>query len=435
MIDFSKCPVIAEADVVVCGAGPGGMGAAFLAGKSGASVAVIEKAGRPGGMAAIAEVMPFMSSALDNEPIDAPVYARWVKAIYSYQSDSVKARIDASHGTEYPRRTFTAAVASLAAEDLFLEAGAKMLYHHTLIDCIKDGNRIEAVVVHSKSGFGLVKGKMFVDCTGDGDLAARAGAPFERGDAEGFCQPMTTCFKLANLNFPYDSIRTPEFARFYQQKHKEAQERGDLSCVRENLLTFPTMYKDTVHFNTTRICGYDATNGLELSEAEIIGRKQVREYLKWMRNELPGFEDAELINMGDIGVRESRRVIGQYYLTADELVNCCKFPDAVVRGNYQVDVHNPRGTGTMLKVIPPGEFYEIPYGCIVPQKIENLTIGGRSISADIAAHSSLRIMPTVCSIGQAAGIAAALAIKNNTVPGKLDGILVREELKKAGADL
>ena len=88
-----------------------------------------------------------------------------------------------------------------------------------------------------------------------------------------------------------------------------------------------------------------------------------------------------------------------------------------------------------LKVIPPGEFYEIPYGCIVPQKIENLTIGGRSISADIAAHSSLRIMPTVCSIGQAAGIAAALAIKNNTVPGKLDGKLVREELKKAGADL
>ena len=435
MYDFSSSPVVAEADVVVCGAGPGGMGAAYLAGKSGLSVAVIEKAGRPGGMAAIAEVMPFMSSALDNEPIDAPVYARWVKAIYSYQSDSVKKRIDASHGTEYPRRTFTAAVASLAAEDLFLEAGAKMLYHHTLIDCIKDGNRIEAVVVHSKSGFGLVKGKMFVDCTGDGDLAARAGAPFERGDAEGFCQPMTTCFKLANLNFPYDSIRTPEFARFYQQKHKEAQERGELSCVRENLLTFPTMYKDTVHFNTTRICGHDATNGLELSEAEIIGRKQVREYLKWMRNELPGFEDAELINMGDIGIRESRRVIGQYYLTADELINCCKFPDAVVRGNYQVDVHNPRGTGTMLKVIPPGEFYEIPYGCIVPQKIENLTIGGRSISADIAAHSSLRIMPTVCSIGQAAGIAAAMAVKNNTLPVKLDGRLVREELKKSGANL
>jgi len=126
MIDFSKCPVIAEADVVVCGAGPGGMGAAYLAGKSGVTVAVVESAGRPGGMAAIAEVMPFMVSELDNEQIDAPVYDRWVKAIYSYQSDSVKKRIDASHGTEYPRRTFTAAVASLAAEDLFLEAGAKI---------------------------------------------------------------------------------------------------------------------------------------------------------------------------------------------------------------------------------------------------------------------------------------------------------------------
>ena len=398
-------------------------------------MAVIESAGRPGGMAAVGEIMPFMSSALNNKAIDAPVYDLWVKAIYSYQSDRVKKRIDASHGTEYPRRTFTAAVASLAAEDIFLDAGAKMLYHHTLIDCIKVGERIESVVVHSKSGFGLVKGKMFVDCTGDADLAARAGAPFERGDEEGFCQPMTTCFKLANLNFPYESIRTTEFEKIYQRLHKEAQERGDLSCVRENLLTFPTMYKDTVHFNTTRVCGYDATNGVELAEAEIIGRKQVREYLKWMRNELPGFEDAELTNMGDIGVRESRRVLGQYYLTADELAGCRKFPDAIARCTYPVDIHNPRGTGTVLKVIPPGDYYEVPYGCIVPQKIENLTIGGRPISADIAAHSSLRIMPTACSIGQAAGIAAALAIKNNTVPGKLDGILVREELKKAGADL
>ena len=105
MYDFSSSPVVAEADVVVCGAGPGGMGAAYLAGKSGLSVAVIEKAGRPGGMAATCEVMPFMSSALNNQAIDAPVYDRWVQAIYSYQSDSVKSRIDASHGTEYPRRT------------------------------------------------------------------------------------------------------------------------------------------------------------------------------------------------------------------------------------------------------------------------------------------------------------------------------------------
>ena len=428
-------PVIANADIVVCGAGPGGMGAAYLAGKSGMSVVVIEKSGRPGGMAATGEVMPFMVSALNNEAIDAPVYDLWVKAIYSYQSDSVKDLIDASHGTEYPRRTFTAAVASLAAEDLFLEAGAKMLYHHTLVDCIKNDSVIEAVVVHSKSGFGLVKGKMFVDCTGDADLAALAGAPFEQGNADGFCQPMTTCFKLSNLKFPYESIRTPEFAQIYQQLHKEAQERGELTCVRENMLTFPTMYKDTVHFNTTRVCEHDATDGVSLADAEIVGRKQVREYLKWLRRCVPGFEDAELINMGDIGVRESRRVMGQYYLTADELANCCKFDDAIARCNYPVDIHNPRGTGTVIKVIPPGDFYEVPYGCIVPKNVDNLTIGGRPVSADVAAHSSLRIMPTACSIGQAAGLAAAMAIRNNSVPAELDGTAVRKELKKFGAKL
>ena len=180
---------------------------------------------------------------------------------------------------------------------------------------------------------------------------------------------------------------------------------------------------------------HSATDGVSLAEAEIIGRRQVREYFKWLRRCVPGFEDAELINMGDIGVRESRRVLGHYYLTANELADCCKFPDAIARCSYPVDIHNPRGTGTIIKVIPPGDFYEVPYGCIVPKDVDNLTIGGRPVSADIAAHSSLRIMPTACSIGQAAGLAAAMAVRGDTIPAKLDGVAVREALKAFGAKL
>jgi hypothetical protein len=427
--------VVLRADVVVVGGGPGGVCAAVAAARNGANTVLVERYGALGGMASFGEVSPFMSNHACGKYLTKGVFNEWCTRMRKYLESEIKQQHFDESYMDFFSRIVDKNVTMLVLEELCLESGVKLLYHHNLCDVIMEQGRIKAAVFSSKSGFAAVEGKVFIDSTGDGDLAVLSGCEAMTGNSEGLCQPMTTCFKLANLKFPYDSIRTPEFAQLYQARHKDAQERGELSCVRENLLTFPTMYKDTVHFNTTRVCGHDATNGLELSEAEIIGRKQVREYLKWMRNDLPGFEDAELTNMGDIGVRESRRVLGNYYLTADELANCCKFSDAIARCNYPVDIHNPRGTGTVIKVIPPGDFYEVPYGCIVPQKVGNLTVGGRSISADIAAHSSLRIMPTVCSIGQAAGLAAAMAVKNNTLPGKLDGKFVREELKKFGAKL
>lgn len=428
-------PVIAEADVVVCGAGPGGLGAAYMAAQQKLNVLVIESSGKSGGMAANSEVMPFMPSTFAGEYVDAPVYALWLKGLYEYQTDENKKILDEAAPLDARRRFYTAAMAALAAEDILLDAGVKILYHHTVTGCVKSGSCIDALTVHSKSGFGMIKGKVFVDCTGDADLAALAGVPFEYGDADGLCQPMTTCFKLGNLKPPYSSFRTPEYRRLYQKLHAEAQARGELSCPREDMLLFSTLYDDTAHFNTTRVCGHHATDGISRSEAEIIARKQVREYLKWLRRCVPGFENAELISLGELGVRESRRVLGQYYLTCDEIVSCCKFPDAIARCNYIVDIHSPTGSGTVRQTIPEGDFYEIPYRCVVPQKIENLTIGGRPVSADVAAHSSLRIMPTACSIGQGAGMGAALAVRQNCTPADVDGQLVKEELKKAGAKL
>lgn len=428
-------PLIAEADVVVCGAGPGGLGAAYMAAKQNLNVLVIESSGKAGGTAANADVMPFMPSLIGDEYADAPVYELWLKALYEYQTDENKKRIDKSTPLDACRRFFTAAIAALAAEDILLDAGVRILYHHTVTGCVKDGKRISALTVHSKSGFNTVKGKMFVDCTGDADLAALAGVPFEYGDENGLCQPMTTCFKLGNLKPPYSSVRSSEYRALYQKLHAEAQANGELSCLREDMLLFSTLHEDTAHFNTTRVCGHHATDGLSLSEAEIIARKQVREYLKWLRRRVPGFENAELITLGNVGIRESRRVKGEYYLSGEELVGCCKFPDAIARCNYMVDIHSPTGAGTVRKFIPAGDFYEVPYRCVIPQGIDNLTIGGRPISADVAAHSSLRIMPTACSIGQGAGMGAALAIKLNCTPSAVDGKLVRAELKKAGAKL
>lgn len=438
IIDTEKLPELYSADVVVCGAGPGGIGAACMAAAAGAEVVVIEYADRPGGMASVGEVNPFMVSAIGGEMMDFPVYDRWVKAIYKYYNRSSQQKIDEAAGTAYARRTFTAAQAALGAEDLLKSAGVKVFYQHTLTAVNMDGDKIASVVVHSKSGFSLVRGKMFVDCTGDADLAALAGCAFEKGDETGGCQPMSVCFKLGNVHLPegVENVRDLKFEQeYFIKKHSEACAKGEISCCRENLLTFPMIDPHTVHFNTTRVIEHDATDGASRSEAGEIGREQMREYLFWLRKNVPGFEEAELVSFGGIGVRESRRVKGMYYLQADELAGGKCFDDGIARCNYPVDIHNPHGKGTILRHLKPGEFYEVPYGCIVPQTVDNLTIGGRPISADVAVHSSLRIMPTACSIGQGAGIAAAMAIQKNCIPRQLDGREVRAALVKMGANL
>ncbi|MPM98351.1 hypothetical protein SDC9_145536 [bioreactor metagenome] len=321
--------------------------------------------------------------------------------------------------------------AMLAVEDMLLEAGVKLFYHHTFFDVIKQGERISTVVFSGKSGLSAIRAKMVVDSTGDGDVAAKAGCDFEFGNEDGFCQPMTLCFKLSNV----DKSRTPPRGEI-SAAYNRAKEEGRINCPREDVLFFGDFDSDVVHFNTTRVIKHDATNAEELSDAEIIARKQLREYLAFLRASIPGYEHAEIHSVAtQIGVRESRRILGLEYLTVDAFDRRARFADAVARVNYPVDIHNPSGTGTIIRHLGPEEFYEIPYGCIVPPAVKNLLIGCRAISVDHALHSSMRVMPPVCSIGQAAGMAAAMSIRKECRPAELSGVEVRANLKKAGARL
>jgi len=311
-----------------------------------------------------------------------------------------------------------------------LDAGVDLLLHSSAIGVLKTVNEIKAVRVFYKEGVEDLSANVFIDSTGDGDIAAWAGAQIEIGrESDGACQPMTASFRMANVNVEMMPDKK-EIFRLYD----EAKASGEINNPREDVLYFKSVHPDVIHFNTTRIIGKSALDSWQMTDAEIEGRKQVDEMVRFLKKHISGFENSYLMKMGtQIGVRESRRVIGKYVLTAEDVLEARHFDDDIACASYNIDIHNPAGTGTELKSLAPGTYYQIPYRCLVPNNVINLIIASRCISADHAAHSSLRVQPIVWAIGQAGGTAAALCVKNNTIPEEVDTEALRNLLKEQGA--
>ena len=424
-----KIPVIDSVDVLVVGGGPGGLGAAVMAGRNGCRTLLAERFGALGGMAFHGEVNPFMYNHFEKRSMDRPVFIDWCEKMVQYYSPSEAERIpfDPSYGSTLLSKDF----AMLAMEDLVLESGCTIRYHHTLADVVREGDTLRYAVFQTKSGLCAVESRVFIDSTGDGDLAFLAGCRYEMGHSNGVCQPMSSCFKLSHV----DLKRIPPRA-VLNELYEKAKEAGLIHCPREDVLYFTAIDENTLHFNTTRIVKKSAVNAVELSEAEIEGRRQIREFLRFFREQIPGFENASLHSIAStVGVRESRRIMGKVYQTEADFHNCAKYSDGIARCNYTIDIHNPNGSGTYCVRMPKNEWYEVRYGALVPEGCTNLLMGCRAVSVDHALHSSIRIMPSMCSIGQAAGMAAALAVRNKTTVDQIDGREVRSELKKAGAFL
>ncbi len=424
-----QIPITLHADVIVIGGGPGGLGAAVAAARNGADTLLIERYGFLGGMATAGEVSPFMANNLNGQSLDRPIYAEWLDAMHKYLPNCNGSMVPVVGS--YKHLMVNKDIAMLGAEDLCLASGVKLAYHHTLFDVIVEAGKISTVILMSKSGLTAAKAKIFIDCTGDADLAAKAGCEIEYGNDDGHCQPMTLCFKLAGV----DKNRMTD-RNILNELYDSGKAAGEINCPRENVLWFDTLEDDVIHFNTTRIAMKSAINGLELSEAEIEGRRQVREYLTFLRKYAPGFEHTRIHSIAShIGLRESRRVRGIKYIGVEAFEQTQKFADAIAKVTYSIDIHNPKGSGTTIKQMPAGKWYEIPYGCIVAKDITNLLVGGRPISVDHALHSSCRVMPPACSIGQAAGTAAAMCLEQQLAPAELDGVMLRKKLKSMGADL
>ena len=199
---------------------------------------------------------------------------------------------------------------------------------------------------------------------------------------------------------------------------------------RENILVFKTPINNVLHFNTTRVVKKDPTSPEEVTEAEILARKQVKEIYDFMKKHADGLEDSFLMmTAAEIGVRESRMIVGDYVLTEQDCRNCVKFEDAIAACNYDIDIHNPEGTGTSHYYFPAGEYYTIPYRSLIPKGVSNMLVAGRCISSDHGAQASYRIMPVVCCIGEAAGSAVGLAVKQNCTVREVDVKELQNELK------
>lgn len=393
-------------DVVVAGGGPGGCGAAIAAARAGARTLLIEREGWLGGGATSMLVNPFMSDLT----APAPETGRQLTVNAGLYRQVVDRLLDGGHGQRWVSVSggwggvnFDDEALKIILDDLAAEAGVTVLFHTALFDVEKSGDRVLALRAAHNGGPLRIPGRVFVDSTGDGLLAAAAGASFARGDDMGETMPLTLCFAIGGL----DLARVPSRHAIRARCATGAQDTPALLNTNFSFSQIPP--HGLMYVNAIRIPA-DPMDAFSLSAAEGNGRKLIQNFMAWARAHLPGFEQAFVAKTGvHVGVRESRRIEGDYTLTHEDFKRCARFDDAIACCAYMLDTHGQRPGENRFEHLPPGEYYQIPYRCLIPRRLENVLIGSRCISASREAFSSFRVMPPVMNIGEGAGYAAALA--------------------------
>lgn len=416
-------------DIIIVGGGLSGACAAISAARLGKSVMLIEAFNCLGGAAVTDLVIPFMPNNTQDPvtkeriELSAGLYLEILNGLHA---------LDASLAPW--RECFNEESLKLLLNRMTLQAGVELLLNSTLTSVKVSDEYIKSVTVSGVSGSMELYADYFIDATGDGNLAFMSGCDFVLGrESDGRCQPMTLCFRLGSVNMEnYRKIKdqiNPLWARLRSE--------GKITNPRENLLIFNTVSENILHFNSTRIVGLDPTDVAELTKAEIMAREQVFEIVAFLRDNFPSaFKDAVILSTGmRIGVRESRKIVCKYTLTKEDIIGCCRFDDSIALCNYDIDIHSPDGTGTSHYYFKDGEYYSIPYRSLLPKGISNLIITGRCIGATHEAQASLRIMPVCCTLGQAAGAAAALSSDSGTAVGDINTSTLRDILLSQGANI
>lgn len=411
-------------DVIVVGGGLTGVAAAVSAAREGAKVLLVEQSGGLGGAMSVNLVYPFMRY-WTKDPVTGEI-KRLSDGIFTEMRHRQEAYIPPMNNTRFNPDSF-----QLVLDDMCLEAGVEVLFHATLCGANVEGREIKSVLLATKAGLMEFSANSYIDATGDGDLLAFAGCDFQLGrESDGLCQPMTTIFRMSGVDVEGYKADRPRIQALYKQFKAE----GKLQNPREDILVFFGLGEGIIHFNTTRVVKLDPTNPFDVSRAEMEARKQIFEMYTFLKENAPAFANASICSVAvSIGVRESRKLNGEHILTAQELKDCTRFDDAIALGNYDIDIHNPEGAGTSHYYFPDGQYYTIPYRSMLPKELDNLLVGGRCISATHEAQASVRIMPICATLGQAAGVAAAVAKQTNTCVHSVDVELVQEKLRAAGA--
>jgi hypothetical protein len=432
-IKSRRIPVAAEVDVIVVGGGPTGVGAALAAAGEGAHVLLVERHGLLGGMWTAGLVNPVFDSGKG-----------WlVESLVSRLKEDGAWKTIGMNVFDVERMAYT-------LEKLLVQAGVEFWFHALGVEAIVEHGRVRGVLVQSKSGSEAILGKVTIDCTGDGDIAASAGVPYRKGrEADGLMQPMTLMFEIDGIrnldSVPAGQVKVHEIFKLLE---KAIADYGLPIRLPYGPQRSGTPYlisligEGTAAIQATHVYKADATDVREVTRATVEARRQVHEVFMPALRRIPGLEQIRLRRTGaSIGIRESRHLEGLYRLELNDMLAERRFEDAVTFIGFHIDTHevdpdNPHDR--KLPELPPGvtrhtvKGCEIPLRCLIPATVDGLLFAGRCISGSHPVHSAFRVTGTCMAMGQGAGLAAAWAAKQDVAPRELDGKAIRAALEARG---
>ncbi|RZL96075.1 MAG: FAD-dependent oxidoreductase [Variovorax sp.] len=420
-----------DADVIVCGGGVAGAMAAVAAARAGASVVLVERYGFLGGNATAGAVAQFNSwQTANGRRVVAGLADEVVDRLGRYGGAGEHATFLMSTGHRMDRVEYAPEVLKLVLDDMIQEAGVRPLLHASVLDVAATGRLIDGLHVLTKSGVVELRGKVLVDASGDIDALKRAGAAFlelEEGEA---LQPATMMFCFGPIDFSrYDALSKDEIAALARRGYEDGQ------LARAALHSSRDPFSNDGWFNISRL-GIDATDAMALGAAEIEGRRQAWKAAQYLRQCVPGCEGGQLRAFGtQVGVRETRRIVGDHVLTSEELLLPEQFPDAIAAGAYPIDIHPAAGGELRYEGLGDDHAYQIPYRSLIPVGFDNALVVGRGVSATHSAHAAIRVMTISMAVGHAAGLAAAIAAKQDGKVRLVPMPALRERLLRDGAKL
>lgn len=418
-----EIPSLGHYDVVVLGGGPAGVCAAIEAARGGAKTLIVEAYGMLGGMATSALVGPFMTN-YDREgdrPVVGGLFREIAERLNAKGAGVLPENADSpSHYTSFIERyhrhvtPFDSFTLQIVLDEMTAEAGVEVLLYTKFVDCICENGKISQVVLAALEGLRCISAKQFIDCTGNADVAVCAGVPTWRGDEEsGIPQPGTLFFEVDNVVDEKFTTRPQKPVKAYQTPT-------------------PGVYKVNHH----RVFDVDANDSRSMTSAHQKARLQVLESYRVLVEETPGFENCRITQVSPVlGIRESRHIKGKYLYTVADASKGTKFEDRIAAYGYGMDVHPRTSTMSGNFKIEVAEVYYLPYRCLLPEGCDNLLVAGRPVSCESQAAGAIRVMPCAMALGQAAGAAAAIAVKAGIAPEQVPAKELQDVLLSHGAIL
>ncbi|MEO6923045.1 MAG: FAD-dependent oxidoreductase, partial [Bryocella sp.] len=444
-----RVPVRAEYDVLVLGGGPSGLIAALAAAESGQRVGLVESRSFVGGNMTIGlPVLGFLGQKKNQVIQGMP--ERFIQRLRQVNGASEHRACPLHMGITLVEPE---AVKTIGLE-MLVEAGVEITLHAMVADVLTEGRKIKGIVLQSKGGREVYTAKIYIDCTGDADVAYAAGVPTEKGNDDGGLQPPTLMFCLAGVDtekLRYAIAEHPKTyltdfipADYFGQNNqfivvglkeviKEAQAAG-FHIPTERTIIITGLRPGEAWINMTRMKGVDGTDVHSMTAGEIEGRQQIPDIQRYLREYVPGFENCYFTKAAPfLGIRETRRILGHYVMDRNDVLSCRHFDDGIAVASYPIDIHRPTDNGCTLEWC--GDCYDIPYRSLVPLEVDNLLVAGRCISTTHEAMAAIRVMATCMAMGEAAGRAAAMCSAQGIRPEDLDVQALRNELRARGAYL